>query len=177
MDALITGLNARLNISGRKWIPGLAAALLILVSAGQNYDLVFNQYAPVYRQNTWNTSEMGEIIKGFSSSIGSRDAAWVVGYPYWVDTRLVGFTSGYPGHDYAIWPDQIPATLDMNGPKLFILNLQDETAVSTLQATYPSGLLWRYTSRQPGKDFLMFLALPSQTPILNQPEGSLNQAQ
>ncbi len=171
LEALLRSLRRRFSGWRQTAVPAIVAGGLILISAGQNYDLVFNQYAQVYRQNSWNTSEMGEIIRGFAASIGSRDAAWVLGYPYWVDTRLVGFNAGYPGHDYALWPDQIPATLAITSPKLFMLNLQDEAGREALQSAYPHGLLWQYTSKTAGKDFYLFLALPEPLKTGSQQEA------
>lgn len=176
---LEAALRALVNQTGgwRKLVlPGATAGILLLVSAAQNYDLVFNQYATVYRQNSWNTSEMGEIIRGFAESIGTRDTAWLVGYPYWVDSRLVAFNAGYPGHDYAIFPDQIDETASLPAPKLFILNLQDQDAIDALQTVYPDGSLWRHQSAVEGKDFYLFMVAPEQAgpaaPALAEPGGT-----
>ncbi len=94
-------------------------------SAAQNYDLVFNQYARQYQLASWNTTEVGHVIRSFADSIGTPNTAWVVGYPHWVDTRLVGINAGYPRLDYAIWPDQLESTLEVAGTKLFILKPED----------------------------------------------------
>jgi len=148
---------------------GTAAAwALALVLVGwsclQNYELVFGEYRRVYLVSSWNTSEIGQVIRGFTSSVGTPDSAWVVGYPYWVDTRLVGINAGYPRRDFAIWPDQIPATQAVPHPKLFILNPQDTAGVTALEGTYPRGTLMPYQSAVPTKDFLMYLVLPGDQP-------------
>ena len=80
---------------------------------------------------------MGEVIQEFAGEGGSLDSAWLVGYPYWVDSRVVGITAGYAGHDYAIWPDQFADTLAIPGPKLFLINPQDTNAMVLLSGLYP----------------------------------------
>lgn len=136
--------------------------ILFLWSAAQNYDLVFNQYERVYAQSAWNTSEMGRVIKDFSETIGDSQHAWVVAYPYWVDTRLVGINAGFPTRDTAIWPEQIPETNFDQASKLFILNPEDADGLAALTATYPLGALSLYSSRVEGKDFYIYV-VPGRT--------------
>ena len=117
LDGLITCLRKRQSA-------GLVAygltGLLLWGSASQSFQLVFNQFDRNFRQNAWNSSEMGAVIKEFGLVYGETDSAWVVPFPYWVDTRLVGVWAGIPNRDFAIWPDQLSKTLQVPGPKLFI---------------------------------------------------------
>lgn len=138
------------------------AALLFVVSMGQNYDLVFNQFISEYRAGTWNSSEIGAVIRQFSDSVGSPDQAWVVPFPYWVDTRLVGVGAGYGPRDFALAQEKIAETVDVPGPKLYIAKDEDTETLDILQGLYPSGTLSRYTSSTPGKDFWMFLVPAEQ---------------
>ena len=78
------------------------ALVLIFISALANYDLVFNQYQRAYELSSWNTSEMGKVIHDFGDMYGGTNNAYVVPYPYWVDTRLVGMNAGNPTRDFAI---------------------------------------------------------------------------
>jgi len=57
----------------------LAGILLVASSASQNYDLVFRQYAESYAAASWNTSQIGSVVKDYIDSGGSVDTAWVVG--------------------------------------------------------------------------------------------------
>ncbi|HEX2981666.1 MAG TPA: glycosyltransferase family 39 protein, partial [Anaerolineaceae bacterium] len=123
LEGLLASLAQRLG--GRlgkstAWVVGLA---LFAVCAAQNYDLVFNQYKTQYTNSAMNTSEAGNVIRGFVSAGGQPDEAWVVAFPYWLDTRLVGINAGYPMHDTAIWPKDIPLTNTDGGAhaKLFVL--------------------------------------------------------
>ena len=156
LDALLASIHARVRGLTGKIVGWTVVGILLIWSGAQNYDLVFNQYYPVYLRSTWNTSEMGELIQQFTKSGGSLDKAWVVGYPYWVDTHVVGFNAGYPGHDYAIWPEQFGDTVAQSGPKLFIINPQDTNALVQLSALYPNGQISIYQSKVDTKNFMVF---------------------
>ncbi|MCX8025723.1 MAG: hypothetical protein N3A60_11020, partial [Thermanaerothrix sp.] len=126
---------------------GRAAAtmvgIVLLAGAGyQNFDLVFCQFDQQFMAGAWNTSQIGHVIRAFADSIGSPDSAYVVPYPYWVDTRLVGINAGYPLKDYALWPQDFEKTLDQPGAKLFILKPEDQAALDKLRQLYPSGFLY-----------------------------------
>lgn len=164
-DSLIRTIEKTFRPAAGKIVSVLFAALLIFPVMNQNYDLVFNQYNNEYLGASGNTGEMGEVIKDFATSVGTPDTAWVVGYPYWVDTRLVSITAGYPIRDYAIWPDEFSATRNIAGPKLFIINRTDTTDLAALETMYPNHILKTYTSKIPDKDFLILLVLDS--PISN----------
>jgi len=142
--------------------------LLVLLLAGwssyQNYDLVFNQYARQYATGAWNSSEMGAVIKQFGQTFGSTDNAWIVPYPYWVDTRLPGVWAGIPNRDFAMWSRDLQLTLDVTGTKLFIVNAMDIEAMEHLKALYPTGVLSQFLSKTglEGKDFMIFLVPAGQ---------------
>ena len=160
MDALMSSITKKLpERAGKRLAWGLVTALFFL-SALQNYSLVFTQYRLVYETSSWNTSEMGEVVRAFTETIGSPDHVWLVGYPYWADSRLVGINSGYPARDYGIFPENFPQTLNFTGAKLFLLYPTDDSSVSTLKQMYPTGWLQTYKSARAGKDFLMFLVPP-----------------
>ena len=172
LDGLLAGIGRRLEPaagSGMSRRAGTALTwVLILVLAGwsasQNFDLVFNQFSSEYNGGAWNSSEMGSVIKQFGQTYGSTDNAFIVPYPYWVDTRLPGVWAGIPNRDFAIWPDNFDSTLDVQGPKLFIVNVQDTTSMDQLQALYPHGVWSRFVSKTKleGKDFMIFFVPPSQ---------------
>jgi hypothetical protein len=163
LDSLLSALKSGLKSPlGTQMISGLVL-VLVTWSAAQNYDLVFNQYRQVYSTSSWNTSELGGVIRNFSESIGSADMAYVVPYPHWVDTRLVGINAGYPTKDYAIWPHQFPETTRVTQAKLFIINLNDHESVESLQELYPQGWLKRYISRYPTKSFYIFNVPPQES--------------
>ncbi len=141
------------------WIVALA---LIIWSGVNNFNLVFDQYYTIYRASSWNTSELGRIAEFFAESLGSPETVYVVGYPHWVDSRLVAINSGYPGRDYAIFPEHIPATTADPRAKLFFLNINDGENMQLLLETFPKGVLWQYDSAVENKDFMLFFVPPSQ---------------
>jgi hypothetical protein len=160
LEGLLSGLRVRLGSPVGTTVAWGLGIFLLTLSASQNYDLVFKQYQPVYEASSWNTSEMGQVVRSFADSVGSPDTAWLVGYPHWADSRLVGVTAGYPTRDLAIWPDQFQATQADPRAKLFLLNPQDAPDIETLQQLYPQGVLEEYVSHIPSKNFFMFYVPP-----------------
>jgi hypothetical protein len=142
--------------------------VMVLFLAGtalfQNYDLVFRQFATQYDEGAWNTSEMGTVIKQFEETYGTTDSVWIVPYPYWVDTRLPGVWAGIPNRDFALWPEDFNTTLDVQGTKLIMLNVEDTEAADTLEQIYPQGVLSTFHSATniPGKDFFIFFIPPEK---------------
>ena len=162
LDSIMRSLeNRRKRPRGTR----LAWALLIVLfglAALQNYDLVFDKYYRQYRQSAWNYSEMGAVIRTFSETIGSPETAWVMGYPHWADTRLVAIEAGYPERDYAMFVEDLETTLSEPGPKLFLVNPQDQPAKRALQESYPHGWIQTYASNVENRDFLLFFAPPQE---------------
>jgi Ca2+/Na+ antiporter len=160
LDGIMRSIRQWLVKSGRifAW---LVAATLFLVSAYQSYNLVFDQYRLEYALNSWNTSEMGQVVKNFVGTFGSVDNVWVMGYPYWVDTRLVGIIAGYPTHEFAMFSENVNQIPNNGAAKLFMINPQDQQAITTLQQHFPQGALTNYPAKVPGKDFLLYF-VPSQ---------------
>lgn len=160
LEGFLSGLESRISAPlGRIliWVPGI---LLLFWSGYQNYDLVFDQYQNNYGQSAWNTSEIGQAIRDYTDSIGNEENAHVVAVPHWVDTRLVGINAGFPTKDFAIWPDQLEATKEVEGPKLFVIKIDDSGSIDMLQSLYPSGILQHNISDFPNKDFYQFFVLP-----------------
>lgn len=139
-----------------RWSAAAAVLVVILAAAALNYRLVFVEYADQYRRSAWNTSVMGEVIKGFAESVGSYDTAHVVAYPYWVDTRMPAIVAGRPTVDYAIWPQDLDTLAGEKRAQLFILNPKDAEGISRLKLLFPDGTFSKYTSPLEGKDFLIY---------------------
>jgi hypothetical protein len=135
------------------------AGFLLFWSAAANYDLVFRQYDQQFSQHAWNTTELGGVIRSFADSIGTEDTAWVIPWPHWVDTRLVGINAGVYIRDYAIPREQLADTLPVPGPKMFLFNVSDAESQAELLRLYPQGRLSRYESAIYDKDFMVFVTL------------------
>jgi hypothetical protein len=159
-ETLIRTFRARLSGRIGKILPILLLAALVLWSSSNNYDLVFNQYYNIYRASSWNTSEIGEIARFFIESIGSPDTTYVVGYPHWVDSRLVAINAGQTGRDFAIFPENIPQTTNDPRAKMFFVNINDVDSINLLETTFPDGVLWQHDSDVENKDFMIFFVPP-----------------
>jgi len=128
--------------------------LFVLVwSIAQNYGLVFDRFKNQFLAGAWNTSQIGHVIRSFADSSGTLESAFVVPYPHWVDTRLVGINAGDPLRDYALWPESFADTKRMEGPKLFILKEDDQENLQQLLTIYPESNLLLYHNPWEGKDF------------------------
>ncbi|MFO3797005.1 MAG: ArnT family glycosyltransferase, partial [Anaerolineales bacterium] len=101
----------RLEAQGGKKLAQGVSLILLLLALGQNYSLTFQAFDRQYRLGTWNSSEMGAVLKQFFLIGGTPESAWIVPYPHWVDTRLPGVWAGIPNRDFALWPDQLEQSL------------------------------------------------------------------
>ena len=156
-DGLLTSFGRGTMRSVLMWS---MSGVLLFVSASQNFDLVFNQYYTNFRQGSWNTSDMGQVIKDFERDYGRTDTVWIVPFPYWVDTRLPAVWAGIPNRDMAMWWDNLATTLELPGPKLFIVKANvddpsgnDTETLTVLRALYPNGQQTLFDSDVPGHDF------------------------
>lgn len=132
---------------------------MLVFSLAQNYDLVFSQFSTQFSLNAWNSSEMGAVISGFIARGNDPENAFVVPYPHWVDTRLVGINAGVPRKDYAIWPEELSSTKELTGQKLFILKPEDQFSMDALELIYPDARKEIFYSKVPGKNFVIYTIL------------------
>jgi len=149
LDGLIAGFGVERR---RIYIAYGLVAVLLSVTALQNYNLVFRKFDASFRLAVWNSSEMSEVIRNHRNI----EAAWIVPYPQWVDTRLPAIWMGIVDRDFALWPGDFAATRAAGGPKLFLFKPEDLKTENALKQLYPNGTLNRYTSVNIGKDFMIF---------------------
>ncbi len=160
LDGLYTALKSDSLKPVGKWLGLGLAAILMVFSASQNFDLVFRQFDQQFRANAWNTSELGAVIRQFADTAGAEDSAWVVPYPHWVDTRLVGIRAGFPQRDYALWRDQIGETVGDPRAKLYLVKPDDIETLDLLEEIYPASVTRLYESQVPGRDFYIVSVPP-----------------
>lgn len=165
LDGLLAAIGSERKRTVWVW---LVSGILLFVSASQNYDLVFRQFDQNFRSGAWNSSEMGAVIKQFGLTYGETDTVWIVPFPYWVDTRLPGVWAGIPNRDFAMWRDQLPGTIQLPGPKLFVVKASadnpeqnDQQTLDVLRQLYPQGTLSLRSSSVPGHDFWIYF-VPAQ---------------
>jgi len=162
LDGLMSAMEKRAPSKAGSTLAWGMAVILIFFAALGNYDLVFHMYQRAYELSSWNTSEMGKVVHDFGNIYGSTDTAYVIPYPYWVDTRLVGMNAGDPTRDYAIPPDQISLTLNDPRPKMFLVNPEDQADLDLLRQLFPQGNASTYAS-QVGKNFYVYMVPPAST--------------
>ena len=157
IEAVLRAVREHTGGQSGKRVALLIGVLLLLISAGQNYVLTFETFPTQYRNsNVWNTSELGAVVEQFTNTVGSSDQAWVVAYPHWVDTRLVGIQAGFPTKDFAIWPEDLETTLDIPTPKLFLLKIDDTDGMEALETYYPEGTASLYEAKNPAQSFFIY---------------------
>jgi 4-amino-4-deoxy-L-arabinose transferase-like glycosyltransferase len=163
LEGLLSGLARRVSTHRGQAAVILVGVCLVAVAASANYSLIFDKYNHQFMGGAWNTSQIGKTIRAFSDTIGSPDTAYVVPYPHWVDTRLVGINAGYPMKDYALWRENIPETLAEPRPKLFVVKPEDIETQDLLDQLYPQGV-WelKQETRYQGKNYLVFFVPPQQ---------------
>ncbi len=134
----------------------IAAALVV------NYDWYFIQYDQNYRQTALNHSELAQAVHSFIQHGGQLENVFHIAYPYWTDTRAIGILNGQPYWNNSIHdPEQIAHHANPDVRQLFLLNLQDATAINLLTMNLPQGQLSRYYSAwSPDKDFFLYETFP-----------------
>jgi len=155
-DGLLSSLRSRASRDSLSTYGWVVTAILLLFSMGQNYNLVFDQYATQFKQGAWNSSNMGQFIREYERLYGQTDSVWIVPYPYWVDTRLPGVWAGIPNRDFALWQNRLADSLNSPSPKLFMFKPEDEATQAELKRLYPNGILSRYQADFVGHDFMLF---------------------
>jgi hypothetical protein len=155
-DGFLTALGSFSTSAWNKRFAWIVGVLLLTWASLQNYDLVFNQYKNLYDFSSWNTSEMGEVVRNFTKLTGSSDTVWLVGYPHWADSRLVMVNAGFPKRDNGILLPNFQDSLEDPRPKLFFVNLDDIAAMEALKSRYPDGWLMEYESKYESKNFMLF---------------------
>jgi 4-amino-4-deoxy-L-arabinose transferase-like glycosyltransferase len=165
LDALLRGLVRRLPGSAGRPLAVIVGVILVAWTIGNNYNLFFVQYNQNYRQNAWNTREIGLAVRDFAHLTGTYETYYVVGFPYWIDSRQVAIFAGHIRRDPGIMPERLTDTAMDARMKLFIVKPEDTAALQQLRQLYPLGNAELRRSDQPGKDFVLFL-VPGQSNLL-----------
>ncbi|NMB89885.1 MAG: hypothetical protein GYA17_16125 [Chloroflexi bacterium] len=160
VESVFANINRSTRTRTGKMLVGALGVTLLAWTTFQNYDLVFRQFKTQFYGGAWNTTQIGHVIRSFADSEGALADAFVVPYPYWVDTRVVGINAGDPLRDYALWPEDFETTLPDKNAKLFIVKPDNTEALAKLEELYPQGWVKYYNSPLEGKDFLGFYVPP-----------------
>jgi hypothetical protein len=106
-----------------------------------------------------------QVCKDFIDSVGSPDSCFVSGLGYWVDTRLVAMTAGYPDKDFALWPKDYGLVKDDPRAMMFIVRPDQTQDLATLHQMFPAGFEVYHTADIHDHDFITFLSLPGQSDL------------
>ncbi len=145
---------------GGRIIVFLCVIGLLTFSAYMNLDLVLKDYNGQFLAKAWNSTELAKVIIDFIASGGDPNNAYVVPYPHWVDTRLVGINAVFISKDYALWPDKFKMTLETGEKKIFILKPEDKEKLNFLLDLYPQASINMHDSARPSKDFIILFVPP-----------------
>jgi len=156
-DFWVTSLISSIKVHVGKIIVYIAVFALICIAMISNFKLVFDDYHNQYMHSAWNTSEIGKVIRNFVKSGESADNAFVVPYPHWVDTRLVGINAVLPKRDFALWPDKFSLVQREFGKLLFILKPEDASSLELLTNLFPNNTQEVYISNRAGGNFIIML--------------------
>ena len=132
----------------------LCLALIISVAGYMNFQSYFTGYATQYNTYAWNASELARVIRGFVTTCGSLDQAYIAPWPLVVDGRAVAFELG-DWEWYNLLDDlsMLPAQAAQPGNKLYLVHLTDQGSLKQLRETYPQAQVRPYRSKTPGHDF------------------------
>jgi hypothetical protein len=166
----LRGWRRRLLILG-----GLVLAIAVIAI---NYQRYFGDYWQQYQRRALNTTEVAAAIHGFGDSGGDLANAWIVAWPYWLDTRGAGIELGDP-----TWNNVIlnVAELDTHvagpRPRYYVLHPADAQALARLQELFPLGWSSLYISERPSGNFVRFY-VPPETPGLSpSPHASVGRSE
>jgi hypothetical protein len=166
--AIVRNWRAALLILG-----GLTLAVAATVI---NYRRYYVDYWNQYQQNALNTTEIASAIHDFVENGGHPANAWIIAWPYWIDTRGVGIELGDPPWNNVILdPEELdahaeppadgaaPQENDSKYPRLYVLHPEDTQSSRQLRSLFPDGWTSIYTSKQPGRSFVLFHVPPAST--------------
>jgi Dolichyl-phosphate-mannose-protein mannosyltransferase len=141
---------------GRRLAAGLGL-LAVATSGALTYQWYFVQYDAQYRASAWNSREMAAVIQAFVGRGGDLRHAYHIGYPHWVDTRAIAINAGDITWRNGITDvNQVRAHTDDPAAKLYLVHPNDAASLGLLQALFLGGHASIYSSKTPGKDFVMF---------------------
>lgn len=144
-----------------KYLTMLATGLLCVAVILVNYQRVFVDYPAQYCPRAQNASDIAREMDVWVAQGHSRSNAWLVGYPYWVDTRAVGVFIGditFPNAVGAAVNLPDASSVDLHGqPGWFALNEEDAASLQSLKRKYPQGQARLVTGSQCAeKHFIVF---------------------
>lgn len=148
----------------------LVAGALTLTIAVTTINLrrYYVDYWGQYEQNAQNTIEIATAIRDFVESGGAPSNAWIIAWPYWIDTRGVGIELGDPPWNNVILepeqlesqvhrdPEETVADSPADLPRFYVLHPQDAKTLDQLQRLFPHGQAKLLATKHPERNFVTF---------------------
>jgi hypothetical protein len=127
----------------QRFAPAIAAAAaggLLALAAHQNFARYFEDYRREYDVSAPNSGDIAEVMRAAEHRGVDLDRMYLLGYPYWVDARNIGFALGdFDWYvDHALAPDAPVALVRAPPPLLFVLYPADPR-LGALRARFASG--------------------------------------
>ena len=144
--------------------PGMAlvvvlGGMLLWQALRANFKTYFFDYRESYRSAAWNATDMARAITGFASSLGSKEDAYIICTPYWIDGWTVSLMlRDIRWSNFIFQPMEMEPHLLEPRNRLYIFNPVYVEAQDWLLANYPGGQLMRFQATTPDKDFMLFFA-------------------
>ncbi|MBX3083058.1 MAG: glycosyltransferase family 39 protein [Anaerolineae bacterium] len=150
----------------------------LLLGALANWDTYFDIAMKAYRDSTLPYHQAGEILRGFSESVGSSGNAFMIAYPYWWDHRALAIEAGDIRWNNGVLDDNLkvrligmmtsnvgtPYEMRPDRQMLFFLNkdvtLTTPNSLTVLQEMFPNGVVTRISSYNESRDFLLYTVQP-----------------
>jgi hypothetical protein len=163
-----TGRRHAVLQNGPAVLLALCALALGIAVTVVNYRRYFVDYWNQYQQIAQNTTEVASAIHGFVESGGDAANAWIIAWPYWIDTRGVGIEMGDPPWNNVILaPEELDGHADLSlpaaasfsdgqRPRFYVLHPEDTRSLQQLHSLFPDGWSSLYFSERPGRSFVLF---------------------
>ncbi len=166
--ALPVGLGIRHGLKTRRgWRRTalmLGALILAVAVVAVNYRRYFVDYRRQYERIALNTTEIAAAIRGFELSGGDLSNAWIIAWPYWVDTRGVGIELGDPPWNNVILDiNELAYHVDLPRPRFYVLYHKDHRTLAYLETLFPQGWSKLHISRRTQHDFVIYYVPPPST--------------
>jgi hypothetical protein len=156
--ALVSGLRAAWTRRAGVVVAAGIGILFVGLALTNNYRMLFQDFADIYRHGSWNTKDAGDVIRGLPLRSGQRRRPSRP-LPALVRYALVGFEAGTPG----VTMPSCAAIEGLAGEKaaqLFIVNTNDLETMEKLRQVFPEGVVQTFLSGIEGRDFWIFSVPP-----------------
>jgi len=148
-----------LNPFGGRLLPAFGVTMVLVASFAYNYHWYFVRYHDQILGAIWNTRDMGAVMREWVEKGGSLQNAYQLGYPHWVDTRLIAIHAGDITWHNDLWePEELDDERIVRKGGLFLLSPEDTQGLRDLQSLFPTGRWEINPSSAPGrnKEFVVF---------------------